>query len=150
MYGQSYGMGARLGDAPAPPKVADALTHAAISGLVGAAEGYLVYGNGSQLLVPGLGSVSAPVGFGVHTLLSSLVAQYADPYLQTATTASGSTTTTYSPIIPYQQVPVLSGVAQVGTHMLAGNSGVSAVNAFLIGSTSEWLGAMILSKEQAT
>ena len=138
-----YGVG--LGDAnttPDPePKLMDVLTNAAYAGLVGAAEGYFVYGGNSQLLVPGLGSVSSPVGFGIHSLLSSAIGQYIDPLLETPTGSSGSPT--YTPYLGSYQVPLLSGASQIGTHMLAGNSGVSPMNAFLIGATSEFLGEQI-------
>jgi hypothetical protein len=129
-----YGYGNNKADEPTASAV---LMNAAYSAAIGAAEGYLLYGYDSRLLVPGLGSVSAPVGFGVHTLLSSTIAQYVDPMLQSADTPP-------KPWIPVQQVPVLGGVAQVGTHMLAGNTGVSSVNAFLVGSTSEFIRKTIL------
>lgn len=118
------------------PAFTGALMNAAYAAAVGAAEGYLVYGYDSRLLVPGLGSVSAPVGFAAHTLLGSLVGQYLNPVVQTGG----------SPIIPVVQEPVLAGVGQVSTHMLAGNTGITALNAFLIGSTSEYIGQMIQNK----
>ena len=139
-YSRSYVRSGYEMGASNSPDFSTVLMQAAYSGAVGAAEGYLLYGYNSQLLVPGLGSVSAPVGFGIHTLLGSVIGQYVDPMLQT-------TDTPPKPWIPGgQQEPILAGVAQVGTHMLAGNSGVTPLNAFLIGATSEYVGHLITGK----
>jgi len=126
------GMERGVGDAPTVSNVA---MTAAVTGLIGAAEGYLVYGTGTAMLVPGLGTVSAPTGFGIHTALASVLGQYADYYADP---------TGQNPLIPSGfQEPVFTGVAEIATQYLAGNSGIPMLSSFLIGSTSSYLQPLI-------
>lgn len=134
MYSSDRFGSGTVGDYVAPD-IGKLAMNAAVTGLIASAEGYLVYGSGTGMLVPGLGAVSAPVGFGVHTALASVLSQYADAY---------QTGTYTNPIIPGGlQQPVFTGVGEVLTQYLAGNSGIPMLNSFLIGSTSQYLQTLV-------